>query len=70
MLSSKDTKTGKSNQKVKHYDDVDLAQMSLFDTVRDEDVIKELQSIDVSNMTPMDALNTLYKLQNQLKNRW
>ena len=70
MLSGKDTKTGKSNQKVKHYDDVDLAQMSLFDTVRDEDVIKELQSIDVSNMTPMDALNTLYKLQNQLKNRW
>ena len=70
MLSGKDTKNGKSNQKVKHYDDVDLAQMSLFDTVRDEDVIKELQSIDVSNMTPMDALNTLYKLQNQLKNRW
>ena len=70
MLSGKDKKAGKNVQKVKHYDDVDLAQMSLFDTVRDEDVIKELQSIDVSNMTPMDALNTLYKLQNQLKNRW
>ncbi len=55
---------------VKHYDQVDLSQMSLFDTVKDEDVLKELQEIDISNLTPMDALNTLYKLQNQLKNRW
>nr|WP_330376955.1 DNA mismatch repair protein MutS [Butyrivibrio sp. WCE2006] len=55
---------------VKHYDTVDLSQMSLFDTVKDEDVLKELQEIDISNLTPMDALNTLYKLQNQLKNRW
>ena len=70
MLSGKEKSSGKDSKKVKHYDDVDLAQMSLFDTCRDEDVIKELQSIDISNMTPMDALNTLYKLQNQLKNRW
>jgi DNA mismatch repair protein MutS len=70
MLSGKEKASGKDSKKVKHYDDVDLAQMSLFDTCRDEDVIKELQSIDISNMTPMDALNTLYKLQNQLKNRW
>jgi len=62
-------KSEKKSQ-VKHYDQVDLSQMSLFDTVRDEDVIKELQEIDISNLTPMDALNTLYKLQNQLKNRW
>lgn len=55
---------------VKHYDTVDLSQMSLFDTMRDEDVLKELEEIDISNLTPMDALNTLYKLQNQLKNRW
>ena len=31
---------------------------------------KELQEIDVSVMTPLDALNTLYRLQNKLKNRW
>lgn len=70
MLSGKEKSSAKDSKKVKHYDEVDLAQMSLFDTVRDEDVIKELESIDISNMTPMDALNTLYKLQNQLKNRW
>ncbi len=62
------------NRSEKHrpvrYDEVDLEQMSLFDTVTDEDVIRELQDIDVSNLTPVDALNTLYRLQNKLKNRW
>ncbi len=53
-----------------HYDEVDLEQISLFDTVTDEDVVRELKEIDVSNLTPVDALNTLYRLQNRLKNRW
>ncbi len=44
--------------------------MSLLDTVTDEDVLKELQEIDIGNLTPLDALNTLYRLQNKLKNRW
>lgn len=52
------------------YDEVDLEQISLFDTVKDEDVLEELKSIDISNLTPMDALNMLYRLQNKLKNRW
>ena len=56
--------------KVVKYDEVDLSQMSLFDTVTDEDVLNELKEIDVSNLTPLDALNTLYRLQNKLKNRW
>ena len=52
------------------YDEVDLAQMSLFDTVKDEDVLKELEEINISIMTPLDAMNTLYRLQNKLKNRY
>ncbi|QEK17657.1 DNA mismatch repair protein MutS [[Clostridium] hylemonae] len=56
--------------KTKKYDEVDLAQMSLFDTVKDDDVIAEIKNLDVSNLTPIDALNTLYQLQNKLKNRW
>ncbi|HIR75289.1 MAG TPA: DNA mismatch repair protein MutS [Candidatus Choladousia intestinipullorum] len=56
--------------KPKKYDPVDLDQMSLFDTVSDSDVLKELEEIDVSNLTPIDALNTIYRLQNKLKNRW
>ncbi len=56
--------------KRKKYDEVDLAQMSLFDTVKDEDVLKELTDIDVTTLTPIEALNTIYRLQNKLKNRW
>lgn len=57
-------------KQTKHMDEVDMAQMSLFDTVKDADIIKELRELDVSNLTPVDALNTLYQLQNKLKNRW
>ena len=57
-------------KKVKHYDQVDLDQISLFDTVKDEDILKELDELDISNLTPLDALNTLYRLQNLRKNRW
>lgn len=53
-----------------HLDEVGLEQISLFDTVKDDDVLEELKNIDVSNLTPIDALNTIYKLQNKLKNRW
>ncbi len=62
--------SGGPRKKVPHYDEVDLAQISLFETTRDEDVIKELEGVDISNMTPLDALNTLYRLQSMLKNRW
>ena len=44
--------------------------MSLFDTVREDDIIKEIQEMDLANLTPLDALNTLYSLQNKLNNRW
>ncbi len=58
------------SKNVEHYDQVDLTQMSLFATTTDEDVLRELKELDVSNLTPLDALNTLYKLQNSLNNRW
>lgn len=60
----------KARKKKPHYDEVDMEQMSLFDTVKEDDIIRELQEIDVGNMTPIDALNTIYRLQNKLKNRW
>ena len=45
-------------------------KVSLFDTVKDDDVLKELKELDISHMTPIDAMNKLYQLQNKLKNRW
>lgn len=51
-------------------DEVDLNQLSIFDTVKDDDIVKELEELELSKMTPIDALNTLYRLQTKLKNRW
>lgn len=51
-------------------DEVDLQQLSFFDTVKDDDIIRELDSLKLSTMTPLDAMNTLYRLQTKLKNRW
>jgi DNA mismatch repair protein MutS len=65
-----DVKNDSKAKKQPKYDELDMAQMSLFDTVTDEDILKELMDIEVTTLTPLDALNTLYRLQNKLKNRW
>ena len=57
-------------KKKEYLDEVDLSQMSLFDTISDDDIIAELRNADIGNMTPLDALNKLYELQNKVKNRW
>ena len=59
-----------TKKKKEHLDEVDLTQMSLFDTVKDDDIIQELREVDIGHMTPLDALNKLYELQNKVKNRW
>lgn len=51
-------------------DELEIKQMSLFDTVNDSDIIEEIKHIDIGRMTPIDALNTLYKLQGKIVNRW
>ena len=35
----------------------------LFDTVKNDDIIKELEELDITNITPMEALNKLDELQ-------
>lgn len=62
--------TGTRHHKKQHLDEVDMTQISLFDTVKDDDIIDELKNIDIGNMTPLDALNKLYQLQNKVRNRW
>lgn len=51
-------------------DEVDLNQMTLFDTVKSEDIMKEIESIQINEITPMEALNILSRIQGKLKNRW
>lgn len=62
--------TTEKKQILKKSDDVDRGQMSLFDTISDEEIISELMDLDCNNMTPMEALNAIGMLQSKLKNRW
>ena len=55
---------------MKALDDVDKGQLSFMDTVSDEDVLDEIKGLNISELTPLDALNTLYRLQGKLKNRY
>jgi DNA mismatch repair protein MutS len=51
-------------------DEVDLNQLSFSDTVTDASVVQELSELEITTLTPIDALNTLYRLQSKIKNRW
>lgn len=59
-----------SKKKKAKLDEVDLEQISLFDTVKDDDILNELKELNLGNLTPIDALNKLYELQHKIKNRW
>ena len=65
----RDLTAPKKKQKIV-YDQVDMAQMSLFDTVQDNDIVEEIRNLDLSNLTPMEAMNILFNLQNKISNRW
>ena len=63
------TPTASKRKPVKRTDEVEAGQLSLFDAVNNDTIIDEISQIDITSMTPMDALNTLYNLQNKIKNR-
>ena len=35
-----------------------------------KDIIEEIKELELSKMTPIDALNTLFGIQDKIKNRW
>ena len=51
-------------------DEVDLNQMTLYDTVKSEDIIKEIEELQINEITPVEALNILSRMQGKLRNRW
>lgn len=61
--------TGGKKQ-TKPLDDVDKAQMSFLDTVSDDAIIDELRNLDITHMTPLEAMNALNELQVKVRNRW
>ncbi len=51
----------------------EMTQLSIFDAVtsfRSEDILFELRDIDLTRVTPMDAINLIYKWQEKLKEQW
>lgn len=53
----------------KKLDSMELNQLSFIETMQDDDIIREISELDISHMTPVNALITLEKLQNKAKNR-
>lgn len=58
-----------SKKRVNKPDEVDSNQLSIFEAVKDDSIIEEIREMDISHMTPIDALNMLYQLQSKVKNR-
>ncbi|HHU74784.1 MAG TPA: DNA mismatch repair protein MutS [Clostridiales bacterium] len=55
---------GKKSKKCK-----ELEQLSLFSLSGNDDIIMEIRDLDLAHLTPIDALNQLYKLQLKIKER-
>ncbi|MBQ5952735.1 MAG: DNA mismatch repair protein MutS [Lachnospiraceae bacterium] len=54
---------------IRRPDDVDRGQMSLFGAVTNDAVVEEIKNLPLETMSPIEALTTLYRLQNDLRNR-
>jgi DNA mismatch repair protein MutS len=50
-------------------EEADFTQLSLFDTIEEDDIIRDIKSADITNLTPLEALNMLYDLQRRAKER-
>ena len=67
-IAKTEGKTSKAKT-VKRPDEVDRGQMSLFGAVTDDAVVEEIKNLPLETMSPIEALTTLYRLQNDLRNR-
>lgn len=54
----------------KKVNELELGQMSFFDTLNDDDIITELSELDIAHMTPVEALVKLQMLQSKVNNRY
>lgn len=58
----------KAKSHVKKEETVELTQLSLFgENDKNQEVLEELRNLKVMEMTPMEAMNVLYKLQQQIQ---
>ena len=73
LESNEDSQTTMSMETLMKPSSGEMTQLSIFDTMggnQTDDILFELRDIDLSRVTPMDAMNLVYKWQNQLQERW
>ena len=73
-LEESDITANTKNIGKKHTEEAEPVQISLFDTMgmvaeqpKKSEVEETLKKLDISNMTPMEAMNQLYELQKKCK---
>ncbi|MFA9463635.1 MAG: DNA mismatch repair protein MutS [Velocimicrobium sp.] len=70
IIHANDSLLSNKNEEVRE----DAFQLSIFDTVESkhpsEDIISQLREMNLSSITPIDALNKLYQIQTKIKERW
>ena len=66
-LKSEITKLKKENKELKENNVKDTITQMSFTNVYDENLVDEIKKLDILNMTPLDAMNALYNLQNKAK---
>ncbi len=66
QVSDKTSTNQKYNKKVAHDTQ---GQMTIFDYHGNDDIVDEIKDIDLNTLTPIEAMNKLYELQDKVKNR-
>ena len=69
-IEARGIKKSESRSKAREKEEEMDNQMSFFDTLSDKDILDEIRGLDISAMTPIDALNELDRIQKKVKNRW
>jgi len=73
IAEQQEAKMGKRQKAESRTEEEKMGQLSLFGTnngnIKTDDIIIELHDLDLSNITPIDAMNILYKMQTKLRNR-
>ena len=69
-LKAKDISTGVEHRKEEfRQETLPIEQLSLFSISGNEDIITEIRDMDISRLTPLDAINKLYSIQKRIKDR-
>jgi DNA mismatch repair protein MutS len=69
-LKAKDISTDIKRKKEEfRQETLPIEQLSLFSMSGNDDIITEIRDIDLTRLTPLDALNKLYTIQNKVKDR-